>query len=66
MRQRLKSPFLHLTFSSSSELKESSLEKSKLLKAAHTQDMNFWNFFFFFLPLKWCFFLSSPLLLEFF
>jgi hypothetical protein len=63
MRQRLKSPFLHFSFSSSSELKESSLEKSKLLKAAHTQDM---NFFFFFLPLKWCFFLSSPLLLEFF
>jgi hypothetical protein len=31
----VKSPFLHLTFSSSSELKESSLEKSKLLKAAH-------------------------------
>jgi hypothetical protein len=31
----VKSPFLHLTFSSSSELKESSLKKSKLLKAAH-------------------------------
>jgi hypothetical protein len=31
----VKSPFLHLAFSSSSELKESSLEKSKLLKAAH-------------------------------
>jgi hypothetical protein len=36
MRQRpVKSPFLHLDFSSSSELEESSLEKSKSLWAAH-------------------------------
>jgi hypothetical protein len=36
MRQRLvKSLGLRLTFSSSSELEESSLEKSKSLRAAH-------------------------------
>jgi hypothetical protein len=61
MRQRsVKSPYLRLTFASSSELEESSLEKSKSLKAAHSRDMIFWNFFLLFL--KWCFFLSSPLL----
>jgi hypothetical protein len=37
----VKSPFLHLIFSSSSELEESSLEKLKSLKAAHAQDMIF-------------------------
>jgi hypothetical protein len=42
MRQRpVKSPFLQLGFSSSSELEESSLEKSKSLRAAHAQDMIF-------------------------
>jgi hypothetical protein len=42
MSQRpVKSLCLPLTFSSSSELEESSLEKSKSLKAAHTQDMIF-------------------------
>jgi hypothetical protein len=42
MRQRpVKSPFLNLGFSSSSELEESSLEKSKSLSAAHAQDMIF-------------------------
>jgi hypothetical protein len=42
MRQRsVKSPCLRLTFSSSSELEESSLEKSKSLKVAHAQDMIF-------------------------
>jgi hypothetical protein len=64
MRQRpVKSPYLRLTFSFSSELEESSLEKLKSLKAAHAWDMIFWNFFFFFSP-KWYFFLLSPLLLE--
>jgi hypothetical protein len=33
-----------------------------VLKAAHAQDMIFWNFFF--LSLKLLFFLLSPLLLE--
>jgi hypothetical protein len=47
-------PYLHLTFLSSSELDESSLKKSKSLKAAHTQDLIFWNFFF--LSLKRFFF----------
>jgi hypothetical protein len=56
-----KSPCLCLTFSSSSELEESSLEKSKLLKAEHARDMIFWNFF---LSPKWYFFLPLPLLLE--
>jgi hypothetical protein len=61
MRQRpVKSPFLDLTFSSSSELEETSLEKSKSLGAAHAQDKIFWNFFFF-LSLKQ-YFLSLPLL----
>jgi hypothetical protein len=59
----VKSPYLRLTFSSSSELEESSLEKLKSLKAAHARDMIFWNFFFF-LSLKRYFFLSSHLLLE--
>jgi hypothetical protein len=63
MRQRpVKSPCLHLAFSSSSELEESSLEKSKSLRATHAQDMIFWNFFF--LSPKWYFFLLSPLSLE--
>jgi hypothetical protein len=63
MRQRLvKSPVLRLGLSYSSELEESSLEKSRSLRAAHAQDIIFWNFFFFFLSLKWYFFLSSPLL----
>jgi hypothetical protein len=53
---------LRLTFSSYCELEESSLEKSKTLKAAHARDMIVWNFFF--LSLKGYFFLSSPLLLE--
>jgi hypothetical protein len=40
MGQRpVKSPFLHLGFLSSSELEESSLEKSKSLRAAHARDM---------------------------
>jgi hypothetical protein len=63
MRQRLvKLPVLRLGFSSSSELEESSLEKSRSLRAAHTQDIIFWNFFF--LSLKWYFFLASPMSLE--
>jgi hypothetical protein len=42
MRQRsVKSPYLRLTFSSSSELDESLLKKSKSLKAAHARDMIF-------------------------
>jgi hypothetical protein len=62
MRQRLvKSPVLRLGLSYSSELEESSLKKSRSLRAAHAQDIIFWNFFFFFLSLKW-YFLSSPLL----
>jgi hypothetical protein len=43
-----------LTFSSSPELEESSLEKLKLMRAAHARDMVFWNFFFFLSP-KRCF-----------
>jgi hypothetical protein len=63
MRQRLvKLPVLHLGLSFSSELEESSLEKSRLLRAAHAQDIIFWNFFFFFLSAKRYFFLSSPLM----
>jgi hypothetical protein len=54
----VKSHFFHLIFSYSSELEESSLEKSKSLKAAHTQDMIFWNFF---LSPKWFFFLVITL-----
>jgi hypothetical protein len=62
MRQRLvKSPFLHVGFSSSSELEESSLEKSKSLNAAYAWDMIFWNFIFFLCP-KRCFFMLLPLL----
>jgi energy-coupling factor transporter transmembrane protein EcfT len=60
----VKSPCLHLTFSSSSELEELSLEKLKSIKAAHVRGMIFWNFFFFFLSLKQLFFLLLPLLLE--
>jgi hypothetical protein len=37
----VKSPLLHLIFSSSSELEESSLKKSKSLKAANSRDMIF-------------------------
>jgi hypothetical protein len=41
-RQRpVKSPILCLGFSSSSELEESSLEKLRLLRAAHAQDIIF-------------------------
>jgi fatty acid desaturase len=59
LRKRpVKSPFLDLAFSSSSELEESSLEKSKSLRAAHAQDMIFWIFFFFFF-----FFFKAALLL---
>jgi hypothetical protein len=61
MRQRpVKSLGLRLTFSSSSELEESSLQKSRSLRATHTWDIIFWNFFFFFLFPKW-YFLSLPL-----
>jgi hypothetical protein len=64
MRQRpVKSPFLHLGFSSSSELEESSLKKSKLLRVGHTRDTIFWNFFFFLSPKRY-FFLLSPLMVE--
>jgi hypothetical protein len=52
-----------LGFSSSFELEESSLEKSRSLRAAHAWDIIFCNFFFF-LSLKWYFFLPSPLSLE--
>jgi hypothetical protein len=62
MRQRpVKSHVLRLGLSSSSELEESSLEKSRSLRAAHVRGTIFWNFFFFLSP-KWYFFLSSPLL----
>jgi hypothetical protein len=47
LRQRLvKASVLLLGFSSSSELEESSLEKSRSLGIAHAQDIIFWNFFF--------------------
>jgi hypothetical protein len=60
MRQRpVKSPVLRLGFSSFSKLEESSLEKSRSLRAAHAQDIIFWNFFLL-LSLKWYFFLPSP------
>jgi hypothetical protein len=63
MRQRsVKLPVLRLSLSSSSELEESSLKKSRSLRAAHAQDIIFWNFFFFFLSPKRYFFLSSSLL----
>jgi hypothetical protein len=62
MRKRsVKSSGLRLTFSSSSELEESTLEKSKSLRPTHTWDMIFWNFF---LSPKRYFFLSSPFLLK--
>jgi hypothetical protein len=65
MRQRpVKSPVLHLGLSSSSELEESLLEKSRSLRAAHDRDIIFWNFFF--LSPKRYFFLPSPLSLELF
>jgi hypothetical protein len=42
MRQRpVKSSVLHLGLSSSSELEESSLEKSRSLRAAHARDIIF-------------------------
>jgi hypothetical protein len=42
MRQRpIKSSVLRLDFSSSSELKESSLEKSRSVRVAHTRDIIF-------------------------
>jgi hypothetical protein len=63
MRQRpVKWLVLRLGLSSSSELEESSLEKSRLLRAAHAQDIIFWNFFF--LSPKRYLFLPSPLSLE--
>jgi hypothetical protein len=62
-RNVVKSPFLYLIFSFSSELEESSLEKSKSLKAAHAQDMIFWNFFFLLLSPKRFFFFLLCLLL---
>jgi hypothetical protein len=65
MRQRpVKSPVLCLGLSSSSKLEESSLEKSRSLRATHARDIIFWNFFFLFL--KRYFFLPSPLSLELF
>jgi hypothetical protein len=61
MRQRpVKSPALRLGLSSSLELEESSLEKSRSLRAAHARDIIFWNFFL--SPKRY--FLSSPLSLE--
>jgi hypothetical protein len=64
MRQRpVKSSVLHLGLSSSSELEESSLEMLRSLRAVHTQDIIFWNFFFFLSPKRY-FFLPSPLSLE--
>jgi hypothetical protein len=65
VRQRpVKSPVLRLGRSSSSELEESSLEKSRSLRAAHARDIIFWNFFFLLLSPKRYFFLPSPLSLE--
>jgi hypothetical protein len=62
MRQRpVKSPVLRLGFSSSSDLEESSLEKSRLQRVAHAWDIIFCNFFY--LSPKW-YFLPSPLSLE--
>jgi hypothetical protein len=40
----VKSPTLRLGSSSSSELEESSLQKSRSLRATHAQDIIFWNF----------------------
>jgi hypothetical protein len=48
---------LRLTFSSSFELEELSLEKSRSLKEAPARDIIFWNVFFFFLSPKWYFLL---------
>jgi hypothetical protein len=65
IRQRpVKSTVLRLGLSSSSVQEESSLEKSRSLRAAHAHDIIFWDFFFFFLSPKRYFFLSSPLSLE--
>jgi hypothetical protein len=51
MRQRsVKSSVLRLGLSSSSELEESSLKKSRSLRAAHVRDIIFCNFF---LPSPW-------------
>jgi hypothetical protein len=41
MQRSVKSPDLHLTFSSSSELEESSLEKSRSLRVANAWDIIF-------------------------
>jgi hypothetical protein len=66
MRQRLvKSHVLCLGLSSSYELEESSLEKSRSSMAAHAWDIIFWNFVFYW-SLEWYFFLPSPLSLELF
>jgi hypothetical protein len=51
-----------LGLSSTSELEESSLEKSMSLRVTHARDNIFRNFFFFFLSLERYFFLPSPLL----
>jgi hypothetical protein len=59
----MKLPVLRLGLSSS-ELEESSLEKSRSLRAAHTWDIIFWNFFFFLSPKRY--FFPSPLSLELF
>jgi hypothetical protein len=59
----MKSPVLRLGLSSSSVLEESSLEKSRSLRATHAQDIIFKNFFFV-LSSKRYFFLPSPLSLE--
>jgi hypothetical protein len=65
MRQRpVKSSVLRLGLSSSLELDESSLKKSRSLRTAHARDIIFWNLLFFFLSPKRYFFLPSPLLLE--
>jgi hypothetical protein len=50
-----------LGLSSSSELEESLLEKSRSLRVAHARDIIFWNFFLFFLSSKQYFFLPSLL-----
>jgi hypothetical protein len=59
----MKLPVLRLGLSTSSELEESSLEKSRSLRATHARDIIFWNFFFFLSPKRY-FFLPSPLALE--
>jgi hypothetical protein len=56
MRQRaVKSPVLRLGLSSSSELEESSLEKSRSLRATHARNIIFYNFFFFLSPEQYFF-----------